>query len=144
MKRIIPYILLVSVAVLVVLSLQQNPGIPEIEERGVQKEQAESSVPQTIAITLVVEGVPHDLQVPLSSSVYDVMSQARAAGVMKFSGKEFSGIGYFVEEINGKREDLRGRHFWILYINGQKAKAGVSSLFVNNQDIIEWKYEDEI
>ncbi|MDO8655010.1 MAG: DUF4430 domain-containing protein, partial [bacterium] len=101
-------------------------------------------VPQAIAVTLIVEGVPHDLQVPLSSSVYEVMSQAQAARIMEFSGKEFSGIGYFVEEINGKREDFKGRHFWILYMNGQKAKAGVSSLFVNNQDVIEWKYEDEI
>ena len=144
MKRIIPYILLVSVAVLVVLSLQQNLGVPGTEERRTQKEQSESSVPQTITVTLVVEGAPHVLQVPLSSSVYDVMLQARAARVLEFSGREFSGIGYFVEEINGKREDLQGRHFWILYLNGQKAKAGVSSSFVNNEDIIEWKYEEEI
>lgn len=140
MKRIIPYIVLVSAAVLIVLSLQTNPGVPGTEERGTQKAEA----PRTIAVTLVVEGASHDLQAPLSSSVYDVMSRAQAAGIMEFSGKEFSGIGYFVEEINGKREDLKGRHFWILYMNGQKAKAGVSSLVVNNQDIIEWKYEDEI
>lgn len=143
MKRIIPYILLGSAALLVVLSLQTNPSVPEMQ-KGIQEEQEkETSAPRT-TVQLVVEGAVRDVQVSSGSSVYDVMLQAQKAQFIEFSGREFSGIGYFVEEINGKREDLRGRRFWILYINGQKAKAGVSSSFVNNQDIIEWKYEDEI
>ncbi len=147
MKRIIPYILLGSAVVFLVLSLQTGTRVPGIQEQGIQEEQSkivEASIPQTIAVTLLVEGMPHDLRVPLSSSVYNVMRQAQADQIMEFSGKEFPGIGYFVEEINGKQEDLKGRRFWIYYVNGQKAKAGISSVFVNNQDIIEWKYEDEM
>ncbi|MBI2452946.1 MAG: DUF4430 domain-containing protein [Parcubacteria group bacterium] len=140
MKRITFIVLLGAVAVLAGFSLrQQDVAAPNVlDSLGRIEDQ------KTIAVRLVVEGASYELQVIPGSSVYDVMKQARANQIMEFSGREFPGLGYFVEGINGKQEDLKGRRFWIYYVNGQKAKAGISSVFVNNQDIIEWKYEDEI
>ena len=140
MKRIALIVLLGTAAVLVGFSLrQQDAATPNILDSLGRAEDL-----KTIPVKLIVEGASYELQVVPESSVYDVMKQARANQIMEFSGKEFPGIGYFVEGINGKQEDLKGRRFWIYYINGQKAKAGISSVFVHNQDVIEWKYEDEI
>jgi len=140
MKRITFIVLFGAAAVLAGLSLQQqNVVTPNVLD---SLEEAEDQ--KTISVKLIVEGASYELQVVPGSSVYDVMKEARANQIMEFSGKEFPGIGYFVEGINGKQEDLKRRRFWIYYINGQKAKAGISSVFVHNQDIIEWKYEDEI
>lgn len=149
MKRIILYILLGATVVLVAFFLRIHPNVSETLSgtpvvSDISDSFGEAGAQKTIPVQLVVEGVSYDLRVPLGSSVYDVMKQARETRGLEFQGRDFSGIGYFVEEINGKRQDLKVSHFWILYMNGQKAKAGVSSSFVNNQDIIEWKYEDEI
>ena len=34
-----------------------------------------------------------------------------------------------------------GGHWWLFYINGQFASAGADKIYVNNNDLIEWKYE---
>ncbi len=140
MKRITFFVLLGAAAVLVGFSLRQ----PSVATPNIPDSLGNIEAQKTIPVTLIVEGTSYELRVIPGSSVYDVMKQAQTIKGLEFTGKDFSGIGYFVEEINGKRQDLSNRHFWIYYVNDQKAKAGISSVFVDNQDIIEWKYEDEI
>ncbi|PIR96618.1 MAG: hypothetical protein COT92_00140 [Candidatus Doudnabacteria bacterium CG10_big_fil_rev_8_21_14_0_10_42_18] len=54
--------------------------------------------------------------------------------------KSFSGVGEYVESINGKKADGTSE-FWALYVNGQQAQVGASSYYPKNEDKIEWKLE---
>jgi len=93
-----------------------------------------------ISATLLVAGNNHITKIAPNSSVYDLMQRLREDKVISFSGREYSGMGFFVEEINGvKNDNLKGR-YWIYYINGESAKLGVSNYIVQNNDLIEWKY----
>lgn len=60
-----------------------------------------------------------------------------------FSGKEYSGLGFFVEEINGVKNNTQEGRYWIYYINGKKAQVGISSYILKPNDIIMWKYEPD-
>ena len=53
--------------------------------------------------------------------------------------KSFSGVGEFVESINGKSPEAD--QFWALYVNGEQAQVGASDYKPINGDNIEWKLE---
>lgn len=56
-----------------------------------------------------------------------------------FSGRDFPGLGFFVEEINGKKN--ANGSYWFLYVNGTSSETGVSQTRVREGDSIEWRYE---
>jgi hypothetical protein len=58
-----------------------------------------------------------------------------------FSTKNYPGMGQFVEEINGIKNDFKQNKYWIYYINNKSAIAGISQYIIQQGDIIEWKYE---
>jgi hypothetical protein len=58
-----------------------------------------------------------------------------------FSAKEYSGIGMFVEEINGVKNDTSAQKYWIMYIDGESASVGASGYVLRDGDIINWKFE---
>lgn len=72
-------------------------------------------------------------------AVLDAMDSLAADGKISFSGREFPGLGFFVEEINGTR-NANGRH-WMLYVNGAFSDKGASQARVERGDVIEWRYE---
>ena len=72
-------------------------------------------------------------------TVLDAMNARAAEGELLFSGRDFPGLGFFVEEINGKRS--ADGYYWILYINGELSDKGVSQARVEPGDIVEWRYE---
>lgn len=49
-------------------------------------------------------------------------------------------FGVFVESINSIKPDKQ--HFWKLYVNGQEAQVGASSLQTKKGDVIEWRLEE--
>lgn len=53
--------------------------------------------------------------------------------------KEYTGIGEFVEEIDGIKPD--SSHFWAFYVNGKSSDVGASSYKPQSGDKIEWKLE---
>lgn len=77
-----------------------------------------------------------------NSSLYDLMqlmtTDSRAPFL--FFAREYSGMGYFVEEINGVRNNPQSGEYWIYYVNGQSATVGASQYIVKKDDIITWKY----
>lgn len=96
-----------------------------------------------IQATLTVQGKTYLVSLPIGSSAYDLMVTAQETSDFQFRGKEFPGLGFFIQEINGLEQSPRlGKH-WIYYINGKKAEVGISTYTVNDHDIISWKYEDE-
>jgi hypothetical protein len=56
-----------------------------------------------------------------------------------FSGREHSGLGFFVEKINDKNNT--NFSYWIYYINDRQAEVGVSSYVLQDGDIINWRLE---
>ena len=73
------------------------------------------------------------------STVLDTMKALSADGSLSFSGRDFRDLGFFVEEINGKRNG--SGYYWILSINGKKSDLGVSSAQVKAGDLVKWRYE---
>ena len=94
-----------------------------------------------LAVVLEVEQLRYEVNISQGSSVLHVMSVAQEQG-FSFRGRDFSGIGFFVEEIQGKRQNPGDRTYWIYYVNGEKAQVGVSSYIVEDKDVITFTYEE--
>lgn len=71
------------------------------------------------------------------------MKQMRDTGQLTFSAKNYGELGYMIDGINGVANSTAIKKYWIYYINGNKAKIGVSAYSIQEGDVIEWKYEDE-
>ena len=51
--------------------------------------------------------------------------------------------GYSVDSIayEGKKYEADTSHYWAFYVNGEASMEGADKVYVNNNDIIEWRYE---
>jgi len=88
------------------------------------------------------DSAPIPIRIPIlaPSTVLDAMhAYAATSSTFTFGGKEHIGLGFFVSEINGKREG--DGYYWILYLNGKTADLGASQLTVKPIDIVEWRFE---
>ena len=103
----------------------------------------EESSPETIPVTLTVSDTSHQIQVLPNSTAYQVMNQLKQENKLSFSTKNFSGLGYFIEEINGIKNSPSTGFYWTLYINNQEAKVGISNYTVKPNDTLTWKFENK-
>ena len=71
-------------------------------------------------------------------NVYDAMKSIEDKS-FSFKATNYSGLGYFVEEINGVK-GTPGK-YWIYYVNNEKAAVGISKYILKSGDIITWKQE---
>lgn len=76
------------------------------------------------------------------STVYEAMLLLHAKGLLPIVFKQFAGLGAFVQSINGLENSAKNNQFWIYYINGKAATLGISSIKLNPNDYITWKYEE--
>lgn len=60
-------------------------------------------------------------------------------GIKSVKTKEFSGIGEYVDSIDGVAGD--SGHFWSFYLNGKQASEGAGTYITKSGDQIVWKYE---
>lgn len=98
---------------------------------------------EQVAVFLDFQGERYKAELTAGSSALDLMEYARQSGQFSFEGREYPGIGFFVDEVAGIKQDPRERKYWIYYINGKKATVGVSSYKLQEGDVISWKYEDD-
>lgn len=96
--------------------------------------------PEVIPITIVVQDKEYKTEVNPDSSAYIAMNTLKENGLITFSSKNFSGLGYFIEEINGIKNNPQTGFYWTLYINNKEAKIGASGYILKSNDIITWKY----
>lgn len=96
-----------------------------------------------VSVFLAAGGSTFEIRVPEGASAYDVMRLARDTMGFRFEGREFKDLGFFVESVNGEKQDTLKGLYWIYKINGQKAKVGISGYKVKQNDVIEWTYEHE-
>lgn len=90
--------------------------------------------------TFIIEEKSFRIPFLKGETILDAMTTAMNEDLFTFSGKDFSGIGFFVDTINGKKAE-RGKSY-ILWINGKKAEVGVSGYQLLAGDVISWTYED--
>lgn len=116
------------------------------QEKNVQPEKTEQppivSAPteEKIKVEMMINGVKYEATVKPGDSAYDLMNELKNENKIDFQGKNYSGLGFFVEEINGIKNNPAGEN-WIYYVNGQPAQVGVSYYLIKENDVIEWKYE---
>jgi len=118
----------------------KQPLIENAKEAPSSTSNAEIENP--IQTTISIENQSYKIPVAEKSTVYDVMQKLASEQKITVTMKDFSGMGYFVEEINGTKNDNQLGKYWIYYINGQAAKIGISSYILKNNDSITWKYEN--
>ena len=93
----------------------------------------------TTHATFIVAEKEYTITVTQDKTVLDAMRALSAAGTFTFTGREYPGLGFFVDSIDGKKN--AGGKYWVYYVNGVSATSGVSSQLVRTGDRIEWKYE---
>lgn len=93
--------------------------------------------------TLKVADRTYELRFNQGDSLLKAMQllTARSEQPFMFSGKDYPGLGYFVEEINGSKYDPAKQLYWIYYVNGAPAQIGISNYYPKPGDAIEWKLE---
>jgi len=101
----------------------------------------EAPVVANLKVKLEVSGKTYQTEVKPGATAYNLMKKLEASQGLKFSAKEYSGLGAMIEEINGVKNDLKANKFWIFYLNGQSSTVGVSGYVLKNNDVINWKYE---
>lgn len=112
---------------------------PELEKIGAPSE-INASAEEKNKAAMIISGVKYEAAVKPGSSVYEMMDLLKMENKINFSGKNYSGLGFFIEEINGLKNKPAGEN-WLYYVNGQPAQVGVSYYVIKTGDMIEWKYE---
>lgn len=115
------------------LALRPTPSLLTTTPHATTTEEA------AISVSLSVENKTYEARIESNASVLDLMNELEGKGAFSFSGKEFPSLGFFVEEMNGKKS--ADGHYWILYVNGTTSQTGVSQTFLSAGDVIEWRYE---
>ena len=133
------------------LNTQTNSQTPDTNiqtPNNIKKINIETTSTESMIINptiLTVSGEEYTTEFKEGTTVYELMQNLSASSVkpFSFSGKDYgAGMGYFVTEINGVKNDPQTGKYWIYYINGQTAQFGISSYIINKGDKIEWKYEN--
>ncbi len=87
-----------------------------------------------------IENQRYESEITGETNVYDLMDQLRKEGKISFTEKNYTGMGKFIDSINGKNRDKK--HNWIFYVNNEKSGMGVSNYQIKNGDVVSWKYEE--
>lgn len=90
---------------------------------------------------LEIDGKRLETTIAEKESIYNFMIKLKEEGKINFKYKTYSGMGKLIEEINGVKNEDKS---WIYYVNGEKAKIGVSNYKINPGDVVSWKYEKNI
>lgn len=127
-------------------SIPDFGNIPVAADLSVSPAEMMSSSPQAVAdktvpAVLFIGDADYAENVSAGASVYDLMLSLEEQGKISFKGKNFSGLGFFVEEINGLKNNSQPGYYWIYYVNGKSASVGISNYIIKSNDLIVWKYE---
>jgi hypothetical protein len=98
-----------------------------VEQSSEQPNSQQSVVAEKKSGVIQYQGVEGKNALELLKASYQIQS------------KEYSGLGEFVESINGITPDKD--QFWSFYVNGKQAAVGASAYITKNGDVIEWKLE---
>ncbi|MFA6547423.1 MAG: DUF4430 domain-containing protein [Candidatus Magasanikbacteria bacterium] len=120
--------------------ITQNKNLkPEIQKTETTSPVSEE-IKNPIETTIEINSQQHKVSLPEKSTAYDAMQKLTNTKQITMTTKQYNGLGYFIEEINGLKNNNQTGEYWIYYINGQSAKVGVSLYILKNNDLIKWTY----
>ena len=128
------------------MAAKQTPSLSGASPNQPMFSPASSSVqslretPSGEAHVLLAGDKKYEIAVPENSTVFDLMNALKQRGDFDFKGKNSTGLGFFVEEINGIRNNPGENIYWFFYVNGESSPVGISSYILKKGDIISWKY----
>ncbi|MBU2566287.1 DUF4430 domain-containing protein [Patescibacteria group bacterium] len=99
---------------------------------------------QSVTSTLTLQVNDKSYSIPFRDhlTVYDLMLGIQNKEDFTFDGKDYGpDMGFFVQKINEKTNDVDNNLYWVFYLNDQKASTGISATYLNPNDTITWKYE---
>ena len=79
-----------------------------------------------------------------NSTVFDFLLEAEKTGDISIETTYWESFGgYSVDSITykGKKYEADLSTYWAYYVNGQPAMEGADKIYVQNDDLIEWKFE---
>jgi len=109
------------------------------------EEEPQTDLIDDFVATLTVGDTTYNTKVVEGTTVHEVMATLTTMSIQafSFSGQDYGGdMGFFVNEINGVKNDNVNGKYWIYYINDKEAQVGISHQTLKSGDIIEWKYEE--
>ncbi|OHA17081.1 MAG: hypothetical protein A3G52_01585 [Candidatus Taylorbacteria bacterium RIFCSPLOWO2_12_FULL_43_20] len=110
------------------------------EYRLSESEEGNEPEVSTVSWQMEVGDLSYDISSLLGSSLYEAMKKYQSESAnFSFKAKYFPGMGYFIEEINGKKSE--GGGYWTLYINSKESVVGASQYIIKEGDLIKWNYE---
>ncbi len=107
-------------------------------ERIILEKQPNKEIKKENTVVFKIQGKSYFVEIKDGDTVYDAMKNLQKDKINNFSFnyKEYSGLGIFVEEINGVGGDGK---YWIYTVNGNEASVGVSKFKLKSGDIINWE-----
>ena len=76
-----------------------------------------------------------------NATVADFLFECAEIHGFKVESQYFSGYNsYYITSINRIKEEMDGR-YWQYYVNGEYADVGCSKYVLNDNDLVEWKFE---
>lgn len=117
-----------------------TPGtIQKSGERNPAAATATASPENTFQIPVLIGNASYHAAISNNGTVYDAMLHLASTTSFAMDTKYFSGLGYFIESINGV-PNANGA-YWTLYVNGAYSPVGASARVLEPGDTIEWRYE---
>jgi hypothetical protein len=113
----------------------------EIEEGNVPNQVVLSEISAALVIDFSNGQIEEygKVNLPLRSSVFDLLKKAAAENEIELRFKSYGEMGIFIESIGGVENDFAGDRFWQYWVNGEYAKIGAGSYQLKDGDIVEWK-----
>ena len=132
-------VLLILISFLIGLSLCLNLYKAENE---IAKENNKNEVGKENVVTLTVLDKIFKVSINEGGTVYDAMNilQNNKENNFSFVSKEYSGLGIFIDEINGIK-GVSGK-YWVYSVNGEKASISVSKYIIKNGDNVLWEQKE--
>ncbi len=148
LKNIISAIFLIAALALVFVyrtRVDQIPQKTKVESNTAQVQVPvvqEKTVPQKTVeqnhFTLIINKQKLVINFKTNDILYNVLVTEQKKGEISMSGKIYSGMGFFVDQIGDLKDGTNGKHL-IFYVNSEQAPVGVSTYRLKNNDTIEWK-----
>jgi ATP:corrinoid adenosyltransferase len=124
-------------------TIKKDTILPQnsIEQKNfdIKIEKKDKEAKQNETIVLIAGNVKVNLIIYPNQNFYEVLKNKENTEKILFSGKEYSGIGFFITDIADLHSGI-GKNL-IYYVNNKEASVGISSYVPQNGDVVEWKLE---
>lgn len=75
---------------------------------------------------------------------FDILSKLEEQGIINIETTYWESFGgYVVDSITYQENKYESdsNHYWAFYVNGEPSMVGADKVYVNNNDLIEWRYD---